>query len=156
MLPLSMSSSMMWLQLQKEEIISFFIIAYHACYMSIYVGPTILLAPRPWPLTFTFELDLDILRPDLHAKFKVWTLVPSVRRARRTHTQTDRHTDAQTHRCTDDVKTITPSADAGCKKWSLPFDTWRVGVLYTQFDMLHNIGKVSTPQCKLCKFWGQQ
>ena len=26
----------------------------------------------------------------------------------------DGHTDAHTHRCTDNVKTVTPSADAGC------------------------------------------
>ena len=85
-------------------------IAYHACY-NIFVS---MLAPQPcwpndldlWPMTFIFELDLDILRQDLHTKCKVCTLVFSDKRARRKHT----------HRRTDNVKTITPSANVGCNK----------------------------------------
>ncbi len=61
-----------------------------------------------WPMTLTFELDLDILPLDLHAKIQVNTSVRSAVRAR--------HTDTHTHRQNDDAKTITPVADAGCKK----------------------------------------
>ncbi len=59
-------------------------------------------------MTLTFELKLDMLRPDLHAKVQVSMSVHSARIVR----QTDRQTDRLTH----DVKTITPSADAGCNK----------------------------------------
>ena len=54
-------------------------------------------------MTLTFELDLDILPLDLHAKIQVCMFVRSAARAR----QTDSHT--------HDAKTITPVADAGCK-----------------------------------------
>ena len=49
----------------------------------------------------TYELDLDILPLDLHVKMQVRMAVRSARRAR--------------HRCTDNVKTVALSADAGCK-----------------------------------------
>ncbi len=58
-------------------------------------------------MTLTFELDLDILPLDLHAKIQVRMSVCSTTRVV-THTQTDRQT--------DDVKSITPVADTGCKK----------------------------------------
>ncbi len=57
-------------------------------------------------MTLTFELDLDILPLDLHAKIQVRMSVCSTARVV-THTQTDRQK--------DDVKTITPVADAGCE-----------------------------------------
>ena len=56
-------------------------------------------------MTLTFELDLDILPFDLHAKIQVCTSVRSAVSARQTHT----------HTLTDDAKTITPVADTGCK-----------------------------------------
>ena len=52
-------------------------------------------------MTLTFELDLDILPVDLHAKIQVRMFVRSLVRARHTDRRTDR------------VKTITPFADAG-------------------------------------------
>ena len=58
-------------------------------------------------MTLTFELDLDILPLDLHAEIQVCTSVRSAVRARHTHRQND------------DAKTITPVADAGCKKHDL-------------------------------------
>ncbi len=65
-----------------------------------------------WPMTLTFELDLDMLRADPHAKIQVCMSVHSAGIVRRTDTQTHTHTHTHTH----DVKTITPSADAGCNK----------------------------------------
>ena len=69
-----------------------------------------------WPLTLTFNLDVDILPLDLHAEFQVrrsvrlsWRLV----------------TDTLTHLLTHDVKTITPIADAGCK-YKFIIHTWNV------------------------------
>ena len=59
-------------------------------------------------MTLTFKLSLDMLRPDLHAKIHLCVCARSARIVRRA----DGHTDRQTH----DVKTITPSADVGCKK----------------------------------------
>ena len=53
-------------------------------------------------MTLTFKLDLDILPLDLHTKIQVRMFVRSPVRARHTHT--------------DRAKTITPIADAGCKK----------------------------------------
>ncbi len=47
-------------------------------------------------MTLTYELDLDILPLDLHAKIEVHMSVCLAGRVRRTHTQTA------------DVKTITP------------------------------------------------
>ncbi len=61
-------------------------------------------------MTLIYELDLDILPLDLHAEIQVCMSVCYVRRVGRTH----RRTDTQTH--THNAKTITPSADAGCKK----------------------------------------
>ncbi len=61
-----------------------------------------------WPMTLTLELDLDIFTPDIHAKIQACMCVPLARIVRRT----DGHTDRQT----DNAKTITPSADAGCNK----------------------------------------
>ncbi len=58
-------------------------------------------------MTLTFELDLDILPPDLNAEIQVRM---SVRYDMRVVT----HTHTQTH----DVKTITPVADAGCNEKS--------------------------------------
>ncbi len=55
-------------------------------------------------VTLTFELDLDNLPLDLHAKIQVCTSF----RARQMDRRTERHI--------DDAKTITPVADAGCKK----------------------------------------
>ncbi len=60
-------------------------------------------------MTLTFELDLDILPLDLHTKIQGCTFDRLALRAR--HTDTHTHT----HRQTDDAKTITPFADAGCK-----------------------------------------
>ncbi len=57
-----------------------------------------------WPMTLTYELDLDTLLLDLHAKIQVSMSVRSAGIARRTDGQTDTHT----HRHTHDVKTITP------------------------------------------------
>ncbi len=51
-------------------------------------------------MTLTYKLDLDIHPLDLHAKIQVCMSVRSAGRVRRTHTQTHKHT--------DDVKTITP------------------------------------------------
>ena len=65
-------------------------------------------------MTLTFELDLDILPLDLHAKIQVCMSVCLVRRVV-THT----HTDRQTH----NVETITPVADAGCKNDCLKLTT---------------------------------
>ncbi len=58
-------------------------------------------------MTLTFKFDLDILSLDLHAKNQDRMSVRLVRIVRRTHKLTHSHT--------HDVKTITPSADAGCK-----------------------------------------
>ncbi len=52
-------------------------------------------------MTLTYKLDLDILPLDVHTKDQVCMFVRSAVRV-----FTDRHT--------DDVKTITPVADAGC------------------------------------------
>ena len=60
-------------------------------------------------MTLTYELDLDILPPDQHTKDQVCMFVRSAMRV-----FTDRQTD------TDDVKTITPVADAGCNEGSIP------------------------------------
>ncbi len=49
-------------------------------------------------MTLTYELDLDILTPNLHAEIQVCMFVCSAVRARRTYTQKD------------DAKTITPDA----------------------------------------------
>ena len=46
-----------------------------------------------WPMTLTYELDLDILPLDLHTKDQVWMFVRSTVRV-----FTDRQTDRQTHR----------------------------------------------------------
>ncbi len=51
-------------------------------------------------MTLTFDLDLDIHPPDLHAKIQVRMSVHSAMKAR----HTDRRKDGQTER----VKTITP------------------------------------------------
>ena len=56
-------------------------------------------------VTLTFKLDLDILPLDVYAENQVSMSVCSVVRVV-----------TGTHRQTDDVKTITPVADAGCKK----------------------------------------
>ena len=56
-------------------------------------------------MTLTFQLDLDILLLDLNTKNQVRMSVRSLVRV---------VTDRQTHTQTDDVKTITPVADAGC------------------------------------------
>ncbi len=49
-----------------------------------------------WPMTLTFELSLDMLRPHLHVKIQVCMSLRSARIVRRTdghtHRQTDRHT----------------------------------------------------------------
>ncbi len=45
-----------------------------------------------WPMTLNFELDLDILPFDLHAKIQVCTSVRSAVRARQTDRQTHRKT----------------------------------------------------------------
>ena len=63
-------------------------------------------------MTLTLELDLDIFTPDLHAEIQACMSVRLARIVRRTDTHTDRQTDTQT----DNAKTITPSADGGCKK----------------------------------------
>ncbi len=47
-----------------------------------------------WPMTLTYELDLDILPLELHAKIQVCMSVRSARIVRRTDTHT--HTDRQT------------------------------------------------------------
>ncbi len=57
-------------------------------------------------MTLTYGIDLDILPLDLHTKEQVCTFVCSAMRV---------FTDRQTHTHTDDVKTITPVADAGRK-----------------------------------------
>ena len=57
-----------------------------------------------WPMTLTYQIDLDILPLDLHAKIQVCMFVRSAVIARQTHTHTYRETDTHTH----DVKTITP------------------------------------------------
>ncbi len=62
-------------------------------------------------MTLTFELGLDIFRHESHAKVQVCIHICLTRIVRRT----DGHTDTQTDRQTDNAKTITPSADAGCK-----------------------------------------
>ncbi len=56
-------------------------------------------------MTLTFELSLDMLSPDLHAIVQLSMSDHSARVVRRTHTHTHSHT--------NDVKTITPTADAG-------------------------------------------
>ena len=61
-------------------------------------------------MTLIYKLDLDILPLDLHTKDQVCMFVRSVVRV---------FTDRQTHTHTDDVKTITPVTDAGCKNIKL-------------------------------------
>ncbi len=56
-------------------------------------------------MTLTYDLDLDILRFDLHAKNQVYISVLSAKRSRQ------RARDRHTH----DVKTTTPSANVGYK-----------------------------------------
>ncbi len=58
-------------------------------------------------VTLTSELDLDMFSPDLHTEIKTCKSVRLARIVRRTDTQTDTQT--------DNAKTITPSADVGCK-----------------------------------------
>ncbi len=65
-------------------------------------------------MTLTLELDLDVFMLDLRAKIQVSMYVCLARKVRRTDTQTDRQTDR--HR--NDVKTITPAADAGCNYYT--------------------------------------
>ncbi len=65
-----------------------------------------------WPLTLIFELDLDILPLDLHAKIQVRM---SVRSARRVVTHTHTHTDRHTHRHTV-PKLLHPSLTRGVMK----------------------------------------
>ncbi len=64
-------------------------------------------------MTLIFKLDLDILPPDLHTKIQGCMFVRWALRARQTHTHTD------------NAKTITPVADAGCNNrnscWHLSF-----------------------------------
>ncbi len=65
-------------------------------------------------MTLTFELDLDSLPLDLHAKnssLYVWSFSCKSK------------TEGQTARNTDDAKTITPVADAGCKITHICFET---------------------------------
>ncbi len=70
-----------------------------------------------WPMTLTFDLwpwPANILPLDLHAKIEVRMSVhwhSAVRVVTHKHTQTDTRT--------DDVKMITPVADAGCKNDNL-------------------------------------
>ena len=61
-------------------------------------------------MTLTFELDLDILPLDLHGEIQVHKSVRSAVRVR------------QTDRITQDAKTITPVADAGCNYYI--FNVW--------------------------------
>ncbi len=60
-------------------------------------------------LTFTYELDLDILPLDLHTKIQVCMSVNSAVRV-------------VTHRKTDDAKTVTPNMSQtwGVMNWLLP------------------------------------
>ena len=67
--------------------------------------------PDLWPMTLTLELDLDNFSRDLHTKIQACMSGCSARIVRRTDTQT------HTHRHTDNAKTITPSANAGCKNY---------------------------------------
>ncbi len=62
-------------------------------------------------MTLTSELDLDIFTPDLHAEIQACMSIRLARMVRQTDGHTHTHTDTQT----DNAKTITPSADAGCK-----------------------------------------
>ena len=66
-----------------------------------------------WPMSLTYELDLDILPFDPHAKIQVRMSVCSAIILRRT--------DTQTHTQTDNTKTITP----------ITSETW--GVITTTF-----------------------
>ncbi len=63
-------------------------------------------------MTLTSELDLDIFTPNLHDEIQACMSVRLARMVRQTDGHTHTHTDTQT----DNAKTITPSADAGCKK----------------------------------------
>ena len=76
-------------------------------------------------MTLNFELNLDTLSPDLHAKVQVYMSVHSARVMR----WMDRRTDTQTN----DVKTITPTADAGCDKYI----GTTIGT-YSYFPQLHS------------------
>ncbi len=49
-----------------------------------------------WPMTLTFEHDLDIIRHDLHAKIQDCMYVCSARIVRQTDGRTDSQTDRQT------------------------------------------------------------
>ncbi len=77
-----------------------------------------------------YDLDLDILPLDLHTKNQVRV---SVRSAVRVVTHTD--TGTVRHTYTDDVKTITPIADAGHNKLSVSihqesmYQRYRTGLL---------------------------
>ncbi len=70
----------------------------------------------PWPMTLTYKLDLDILPLDPNAKNQDCLFVRSSARV-----VTDTHTD--THRHTDDVKTITPITS---ETWGVKTDKWLV------------------------------
>ena len=88
-------------------------------------------------MTLTYELDLDILPLDLHAKIQVCTSVRLGFIARRT----DGHTDTQTQ----DVKTITPDTSEtwGVKKTAYALKTPHVvflPVLFISFFLVHRQG----------------
>ncbi len=62
-------------------------------------------------MTLAFQLDLDTIKHDLHAKIQDCMYDRSARIVR----QMDGRKDIFRDRQTDNAKTITPSADSGCK-----------------------------------------
>ncbi len=73
-------------------------------------------------MTLTYELDLDILQLDLHAKIQVCMSVRSAGIARRT----DRHT--------NDVKTITPITS---ETWDVKIENMTCKLIIYQRKLQH-------------------
>ncbi len=75
-----------------------------------------------WPMTLTYELDLDILPLDVHAKIQVCMSVRSAVRVRRK----DGHTHTQTHRQCQNYYTRHVSETWGVISGWVTCDRWHV------------------------------